>query len=92
MMANLLYLTLLLHKMNGEIKRGRLGKKMVTSPVEIFLESRTTASVQDKEIQVLQATLSPHCKYFIFRNISKKSQIQAFVKFFNTKDLNMKLS
>ena len=42
------------YKMNGEIKRGRLGKKMVTHPVEIFLESRPTASVvEEKEIQFL---------------------------------------
>ena len=28
------------YKLNGEIKRGRLGKKISTSPAEIFLESR----------------------------------------------------
>ena len=42
------------YKLNGEIKRGGLSKKIATSPVEIFLESRTetplASSEQNKEI------------------------------------------
>ena len=42
------------YKLNGEIKRGGLSKKIATSPVEIFLESRPetplASSEQSKEI------------------------------------------
>ena len=40
------------YKLNGEIKRGRLGKKMTTPSVEIFLESITETTEKNKEIQL----------------------------------------
>ena len=48
------------YKLNGEIKRGGLSKKIATSPVEIFLESRPetplASTEESKEIYPYQVS------------------------------------